>query len=547
MQVAEQQAAAASKVAKELLAAEEKAWDQPAGKTTSQNKAKAKAAAVKQSCEQASSREDTDAAKAEAKKAKKQRQKAKKQAAQTAPAQEQLTAESSSAQQRSAQAVVPQHQQQSVDRPMQSTHGSYQEQLTDGSQQQQPTDAPSQPPSQQLQAGNAGSADHAADIDQRHLSLHASCTDAQPGAAGGSSAHSIQTRAAAHVEAAAASSAHRDEAEAEGAKVDACAASKAPAAESATTAGSVTAAGSAIAAGSATAARSATAAGSTTAARSATAARSVKAAGADAAAHVEDAPKAKTRGEGQRDMGVSAKIAAAAHALDAADTGVHSGQQAASMPEHAAASSEATQQQHAPRRDQHQQAMAPATEALLASIPQLDRSPHRACAAGVSRDGEPNNGLPSTSSEQEHTHWAAAQPGEWEHTPQAAAHASGQAKTKLAQRSRQSQAAMAPAVGPTLSHGTEQLPLVKGQSQGLLQGLVEEEHQHIRAAPSASTGLSSAAAPGQTSPGMAVGGKAAAEAASILTPYRAPAEHCALWFHCPLTKVGHQHAISADM
>lgn len=70
-----------------------------------------------------------------------------------------------------------------------------------------------------------------------------------------------------------------------------------------------------------------------------------------------------------------------------------------SMPERTAALSEAIQQQHAPGRDQHQQAMTPATDLLSASIPQLDRLPPGACAAGVLQGGKPNSGLPSTSSE----------------------------------------------------------------------------------------------------------------------------------------------------
>ena len=70
------------------------------------------------------------------------------------------------------------------------------------------------------------------------------------------------------------------------------------------------------------------------------------------------------------------------------------------MPEGTAASSEAIQQQHAPSRDQHQQTMTPATDLLSASIPQLDRLPPGACAAGVLQGGKPNSGLPSTSSEQ---------------------------------------------------------------------------------------------------------------------------------------------------
>ena len=470
---------------------EEKAQAQAASKTASQNKA----AVVKQSSDQASSREHMDSAKAEAKKAKKQRQKAKKQSAQAAAAPQQLPAESSSAHQSSAQAVVPQHQQQS----------------SDMSKQQQPTDGLKQAPSQHLPADDAGIAEHAADVHQLRSSLQASCINAQPGLADASSAHSNQTEKeeVAKMEAAAASSAHRNEKQEEGAKVDACAASKAPAA------------------------------GIDTTAKSATAAKPANAARSDAAAQARDSAEAKTRGVGQPKAGVVAKVNAAARAWDAADTSIHGGQQADSMPEHAAASSEANQQQHVLKRDQHQQAMTPATELLLANVPHLDTLPPGACAAGALHGDKPKNDLPSTSSEQEHTYWAAAQPSECEH-PQTATHATGQALTNFAQKNSPLQAATEPAVGPTLNQHTKQLPSVKGQHQGLLHELEEEERQHIRAASGASSDLSSAQANGQAPAGMAVSGEGAAEAASILTPYRAPAEHCALWFHCPLTKVSNE-------
>ena len=92
-----------------------------------------------------------------------------------------------------------------------------------------------------------------------------------------------------------------------------------------------------------------------------------------------------------------------------------------------------------------------------------------------------------------------------------AAHISGQPQTELSPERDKSQAAEA----------------------------LDLQHQHIRAV-FQPPGSSSPAATAVVEAGQAVDVRADAEAAPVLTPYRAPTEHRAILFQCPLTKVGNQ-------
>ncbi|KAL3130352.1 hypothetical protein ABBQ38_008180 [Trebouxia sp. C0009 RCD-2024] len=231
--------------------------------------------------------------------------------------------------------------------------------------------------------------------------------------------------------------------------------------------------------------------------------------------------------------GITAKVAAAAPAWEPHDVDVHGADEAqtgvpADVKAHGAQTAESaggaspsagepppgvSQPKHTHTKQQGQQAALPLKSAMPGPVP---HSGKLLPAGGLGSSKA--SGARSARLGQIQSDWGAAHPSKAAPHPEAA-HVGGHSQTELSQDSDN-------------PHAAETLAM-------------DLQHEHIRAVFQLPGSSSPAARAGLDAAGRAMDDRAVAEAAPVLTPYRAPTEHCAILFQCPLTKALMQKPVIA--